>query len=85
MPVPKDGNADARQTRDQFLLRLVDDDEIGSQREDAFEVGVHERADARPAADLGRVLVETRHAHDGRACADGEEHLSDGWDERDDS
>ena len=85
MPIDERRNADALQTRDQLGLADVDDDEIGLQRQDALEVRVQQRADARPLRGLGRIRVEARHADDLIAGADREEHLGDRGDEADDS
>ena len=70
--------------RDQLLLCAVDDDEIRLERENALDVRIEQRADSLPRRDLRRIPVEARHADDLIARADGEEHLGDGGDERDD-
>ena len=57
-------NAGAVQPRDEVALRAVDDDEIRLEREDALEVRIDQRADARPAsrppAESGRSSTRRR-------------------------
>ena len=63
----------------------IDDDEIRPQREDALDVRVEQRTDARDALDLRRKVVEVAHAGEPVADADREEHFRDRRDQRNDS
>ena len=63
--VPVDERRDAApaaDATDEFRLGDVDDDEIRLERQDALEVRIQQRADARSRRRLGRIRVEARNA-----------------------
>jgi hypothetical protein len=65
------------------LLRSVRHDEIGLQRQDAFEVRIEQRADLRQLLDLCGALVETADAHHLRSGTHRKEHFGGSRHERD--
>ena len=85
VPVVEDGNRRPLELPLEVGLRAVDGDEIGSQRHHPFDVGIEERADPGQRRHLGRIGVEAAHRHDLRTGADGEEHLGERRDQRDDA
>src|SRR5712691_5442900 len=82
MSIGEDANAGAGELTFQLALRAVDDDQVWTQREDPFRVGVEQGADARQRLGLRREVVVGADADDLRSRADGEEHLGHVWDER---
>ena len=79
------GDSCPSQLRQDVGLAAVDDDQIRPEREDPFDVGIEQRPHSRQALDLRREMVEAADANDPRTRADGEQHLGDRGDQRDDS
>jgi hypothetical protein len=69
----------------QTVLRAVDGDQRRTQREDPFGVRIEKSTDTWKRADFCRKRVEAADANNLRACADGEQHFSQGRDERHDA
>ena len=65
-------------------LRTIGHDQVGLEREDAFRVGIEQGADAGQGLHLGGEVIEAADGDDMWSRADGEQHLGDGRDERDD-
>jgi len=53
MAIGVDGMPARCQLRDQIDLAGIRDDQVGPQPQNAFDVGIDKRADAREALDLG--------------------------------
>ena len=85
MPVAENRDPRAIELRLQVGLRAVRDDEIRAQGEDALDVRVEQRADARQRLHLGRELVVAADGDDLRPGADGKEHLGQRRNQRHDA
>ena len=85
MGVGKIGNLGSIELRAQLRLRAVDDDEIGTERDDAFDVGIEQRADARQLPDFWRKPIVAADRHDAIAGTHGEQHLGGRRNDRDDA
>ena len=72
------------QPLDQFLLRGVDDDQIGLDGENALDAGIQQAADPRQARHVRRKMIVVADRGDAGAVADRVDHLGDRRDQRDD-
>ena len=70
--------------RSELRLRAVDDDEIGTHRDDPFDIGIEERAHSRQLLHVGREPIVAAHCGNPIARAHGEQHLGRRGDDRDD-
>ena len=75
----------AIELRFQVLLRAVDDDQVGSQRQNPLQVGIQERPHARQRSDRRRLLIVAAHRDDLRARADRKQDLCHCRHQRDDA
>ena len=84
VPVRVVADAGAFELLLQLGLRSIDNDEVWFQRKDALQVRIEERAHALEFGDLRRVTIEAANRHDLWARANGEQHLGDRGNDRDD-
>jgi hypothetical protein len=70
--------------RSELRLRAVDDDEIGTHRDDPFDIGIEERAHSRQLLHFGRELIVAADRGNPIARAHGEQHLGGRRDDRHD-
>ena len=82
--VPKMGMRGAFELPLQIRLRVVDDDQVGLQRQHPLDVRIEQSADAREPGDLWRKAVVVADAGDAVARAHREQHLGGRGHERDD-
>ena len=75
MDVGKIRHARPIQLRPQIVLRAVDDDQVGPQREDPLDVRIEQRANAGQLLDCGRKAVVAADGDDAIAGAHREQHL----------
>ena len=69
----------------QFHLAFEHDHQVRPQCDDAFHVGIEQRAHSGQALDVGRVVIEAADRDHPRSRADREEHLGGGGHQRDDA
>ena len=68
----------------QVLLRVIQEDQIRTQRQNPLDIGIEQRADALALIDLGRIPVEVADRNDAASRADREQHFRHRRHDRDD-